>query len=91
MVKSPIQTPPPENSDARGRIDVLAIGASTGGPNALAELFAQLPANFPVPILVVQHMPPMFARLLAERLTKVSGISTAEAIGDREPSAPKPG
>src|SRR5262245_14023438 len=58
------------------RVDVLAIGTSTGGPNALAELFAALPADFPVPILVVQHMPPMFTQLLAERLSKHSRIPT---------------
>ena len=54
---------------ATGTIRVLAIGASTGGPNALSEIFAQLPAKFPVPIVIVQHMPPMFTRLLAERLS----------------------
>jgi two-component system chemotaxis response regulator CheB len=61
------------------RIDLLAIGASTGGPNALAELFLGLPPDFPVPILIVQHMPPMFTRLLAERLSKNSEIPTVEA------------
>ena len=61
------------------RIDLVAIGASTGGPNALAELFAALPADFPVPLLVVQHMPPMFTQMLAERLTKNSKIKTVEA------------
>ena len=64
---------------AASRIDLVAIGASTGGPNALAELFAALPADFPVPILVVQHMPPMFTQMLAERLTKNSKIPTVEA------------
>lgn len=61
------------------RIDVVAIGTSTGGPNALAELFAVLPPRLPVPLLIVQHMPPMFTRMLAERLTKNSPIPTAEA------------
>jgi two-component system chemotaxis response regulator CheB len=50
-------------------IEVVAIGASTGGPNALAEVFAHFPADFPVPIVIVQHMPPMFTRLLAERMS----------------------
>jgi two-component system chemotaxis response regulator CheB len=52
-----------------GVVQVLAIGTSTGGPNALSELFRGFPAHFPVPIVVVQHMPPMFTRLLAERLS----------------------
>jgi two-component system chemotaxis response regulator CheB len=52
-----------------GTIEVLAIGTSTGGPNALAEVLGRLPAEFPVPIVIVQHMPPMFTRLLAERLS----------------------
>jgi two-component system chemotaxis response regulator CheB len=62
-----------------GAIRVLAIGTSTGGPNALAEIFARLPADFPVPILIVQHMPPMFTRLLAERLSAQSPIRVQEA------------
>lgn len=66
------------------RIDVLAIGASTGGPNALAEIFAKLPARLPVPILLVQHMPPMFTQMLAERLTKSSPIATVEAKSGME-------
>jgi two-component system, chemotaxis family, protein-glutamate methylesterase/glutaminase len=61
------------------RIDVLAIGASTGGPNALAEIFTLLPPGLPVPIVVVQHMPPMFTQMLAERLSKNSQIPTLEA------------
>lgn len=64
---------------AAARIDVIAIGASTGGPNALAEIFAALPAGLPAPILIVQHMPPMFTQMLAERLAKNSKIPTAEA------------
>ncbi len=69
---------------AVSRIDLVAIGASTGGPNALAELFAALPADLPVPIVVVQHMPPMFTQMLAERLTKNSPIPTAEAKSGME-------
>lgn len=60
-------------------IEVVAIGASTGGPNALAELFGQLPGDFPVPIVLVQHMPPMFTRLLSERLTARSALRVDEA------------
>jgi two-component system, chemotaxis family, protein-glutamate methylesterase/glutaminase len=61
------------------RVDVVAIGVSTGGPNALAALVAALPASFPVPILIVQHMPPLFTRLLAERLDKGGALAVHEA------------
>jgi two-component system chemotaxis response regulator CheB len=59
-------------------VHVVAIGASTGGPNALAEIFRRLPADFSVPIVIVQHMPPMFTRLLAERLTAEFRIRVLE-------------
>ena len=74
-------TPPlaPRQITATARIDVLAIGASTGGPNALAEIFTLLPPSLPVPILVVQHMPPLFTQMLAERLSRTSQIPTVEA------------
>jgi two-component system chemotaxis response regulator CheB len=62
-----------------GPVRVVAIGASTGGPNALAEIFRQLPADFPVPLVMVQHMPPMFTRLLAERLSAEFPIRVQEA------------
>src|ERR1051325_9300155 len=42
--------------------DVIAIGVSTGGPTALAEILSRLPADFPAPILLVQHTPPLFTR-----------------------------
>jgi two-component system chemotaxis response regulator CheB len=77
----PTFAPPlPRAPSPVARIDSIAIGASTGGPNALAEIFADLPSGLPVPILVVQHMPPMFTQMLAERLTKGSKIPTAEAV-----------
>ncbi len=61
--------PPASRILNQRRIDVVAIAASTGGPNALADVFAGLPGALPVPIVIVQHMPPMFTRLLAERLS----------------------
>lgn len=63
---------------APAQVDVLAIGVSTGGPNALAALLPGLVRNFPVPIVIVQHMPPLFTRLLAERLEAVSGLVVRE-------------
>jgi two-component system, chemotaxis family, protein-glutamate methylesterase/glutaminase len=63
-----------------GKPQVLAIGVSTGGPQALAELVPKIPAGFPLPILIVQHMPPMFTRLLAERLQTLSPLKVQEAV-----------
>ncbi|HSB54414.1 MAG TPA: chemotaxis-specific protein-glutamate methyltransferase CheB [Gemmatimonadales bacterium] len=58
---------------------VLGIGASTGGPNALETLLGALPADLGVPILVVQHMPDGFTRLLAERLSAKTPFEATEA------------
>ncbi len=58
---------------------VVAIGVSTGGPTALGAILPQLPAGFHLPILVVQHMPPLFTRLLAERLHSTCQLAVEEA------------
>jgi two-component system chemotaxis response regulator CheB len=76
---SPAIKLPPRPLKAPQNVQVVAIGVSTGGPNALAEVIPQLPANFPVPVLIVQHMPPVFTKLLAERLTVRSQIPVEEA------------
>jgi two-component system chemotaxis response regulator CheB len=60
------------------RLEIVAIGTSTGGPNALVEVLPRIPADFPVPIVVVQHMPPIFTRLLAERLASRSAFPVEE-------------
>lgn len=82
------KTPPPRlqprASAPTARIDILAIGASTGGPNALAEIFTLLPPDLTTPIVVVQHMPPVFTQMLAERLSKISQIPTVEAKSGAE-------
>jgi len=78
--------PPPPRPAVRTRprskqpIEIVAIGTSTGGPNALAEVLPHLPKDLPVPIVVVQHMPPIFTRLLAERLASQSEIPVAEGV-----------
>lgn len=61
-----------------GRVEVVAIGVSTGGPNALSELVPEFPADFSVPIVIVQHMPPVFTKLLAERLETRANIKVEE-------------
>jgi two-component system chemotaxis response regulator CheB len=58
---------------------VVVIGVSTGGPAALGAILPQLPSTFPLPVLVVQHMPPLFTRLLAERLGSICQLTVAEA------------
>jgi len=80
-VATTADTPPPtskvsplpkavlKKTSSEGPIEIVAIGVSTGGPNALADLFEALPSNLPVPIVIVQHMPPVFTKCLADRLT----------------------
>ena len=58
---------------------VVAIGVSTGGPAALDVLLPMLPANFPLPVLIVQHMPELFTRLFAERLNSRCNLRVCEA------------
>ena len=63
---------------------LLVIGASTGGPVALAEVLITLPVNFPLPIVLVQHMPENFTKAFAERLNKQCSIRVREAVdGDQ--------
>jgi two-component system chemotaxis response regulator CheB len=62
-----------------GKIDLVAIGCSTGGPDALTKVMAGLPAAFPVPVVVVQHMPAVFTRMFAQRLDQSVGMHVVEA------------
>ena len=67
-----------------GPFALLAIGASTGGPEALAQVIQALPENFPAPIVIVQHMPPVFTGVLAETMDRQARIRVREAKdGDR--------
>lgn len=85
---TPRQAPAPSPGPASGagaprpllpvRADVLVVGVSTGGPNALAAIIPQLAAEFPLPVAVVQHMPPIFTRTLAERLAASSRLTVRE-------------
>jgi two-component system chemotaxis response regulator CheB len=67
---------------------VLAIGVSTGGPAALEVLLPVLPSNFPIPVVIVQHMPELFTKLFAERLNSRCRLRVREAV---EGDAVRPG
>jgi two-component system chemotaxis response regulator CheB len=79
-----LKTMPPRPAVLRPRsihpIEIVAMGTSTGGPNALGAVLPRIPRDFPVPIVVVQHMPPIFTRLLAERLANQCEIPVAEGV-----------
>jgi len=68
-----------DGSNVSNEIQLTVIGASTGGPEALKTFLSALPADYPTPILVVQHMPEVFTRLLAERLNKRCALHVQEA------------
>ncbi len=74
---------------SRGRPQpaVVVLGISTGGPKSLAEVLPQLPGDFPVPVLVVQHMPPLFTRSLARSLGSRCALRVCEA-SDCQPVVP---
>ena len=67
-------------SKKSSKIEAVIIGVSTGGPNALAVLLPSLPSNLSVPVFVVQHMPPVFTKLVADRLDKQCPLSVHEAV-----------
>ena len=69
------------------KVEIVAIGSSTGGPPALQSVITQLPRNFPVGVVVAQHMPPMFTKSLADRLNGLSQVAVREAV-DGEPLEP---
>jgi two-component system, chemotaxis family, protein-glutamate methylesterase/glutaminase len=67
--------------------EIVAIGVSTGGPNALAVVLPGLPADLGVPIVIAQHIPPVFSGVLAQRLNSASKIRVVEAKGGEVPEA----
>lgn len=77
---SPARVAPVASAGGRriGPFECVAIGTSTGGPVALATVLPKLPASFPLPILIVQHMPPGFTKALADRLNAASEIAVVE-------------
>lgn len=64
----------------RHQVEIVAIGTSTGGPSALQAVLPQLPANFPVPVIVAQHMPPGFTAPLAQRLNGLCALTVREGV-----------
>lgn len=76
-IGNPLQKHKKPNTTAR--IDAIAIGVSTGGPNALQTILPSLPNSLPVPVFVVQHMPPIFTNHLANRLNQLCALTVCEA------------
>jgi len=79
-----------ENTANRGRvssaqIEIVVIASSTGGPNALMQLFTRIPQHLSAPILIVQHMPPVFTQQLAYRLSSKGNLITREAKHGERP------
>ena len=70
-----------------GKVDILAIGSSTGGPDALTKVLTGIPADLPVPIVITQHMPPVFTRMFAERLDRSTPLHVVEATDGMELTA----
>lgn len=70
---------PPRPLRAPGRCEIIAIGISTGGPNALREVFAKIAPDLPQPIVVVQHMPPGFTEEFAKSLDRICPLDVKEA------------
>jgi len=70
------------------KVGIVSIGTSTGGPKALQEIIPKLPKDFPVPVVIAQHMPPNFTKPFAERLDQLSHLHVKEA---EEGESVKPG
>ena len=87
LKKQSVKLPAPSQPMAgRGSgSEAVLIGVSTGGPPALQEVLSSLPANFPAPILIVQHMPEGFTASLAERLNRACAIEVKEAADGETP------
>jgi two-component system chemotaxis response regulator CheB len=77
----------PARRRPQGKIDIIAIGCSTGGPDALTKVLTGLPTDLPVPIVVTQHMPPVFTRMFAERLDRSTPLTVVEAADGMEVTA----
>ena len=81
---APAVSTSPKPKIRKGKSEIVTIGISTGGPNALTQMLPKLPGNLGVPIVVVQHMPPVFTKSLATSLNAKCALTVKEAE-DREP------
>jgi two-component system chemotaxis response regulator CheB len=69
----------PIRASFKNRYDLLVIGVSTGGPQGLKRVIPRLPADFPVPVVIVMHMPPGYTQAYAKRLDEMSSLTVIEA------------
>jgi two-component system chemotaxis response regulator CheB len=74
--KAPVPAP---GIRATGKCEIVTIGISTGGPSALTQIIGLFPSDFPAPVLIVQHMPAMFTKQLAQRLATIAKLRVSEA------------
>lgn len=88
LLPLPAAARPPAPAQSRtGAADIVAIGISTGGPQALKFLIPQLPADFPVPVVIVMHMPEGYTEAYAHKLDTLSALTIREARAGDELSA----
>jgi two-component system chemotaxis response regulator CheB len=89
VTKSTMQSPVPVSSVRRplAPVQLVAIGSSTGGPDALAKILPLLPSNLRVPLVIAQHMPPIFTAMLAMRLSSKSAVRVRECVSGERPAA----
>jgi len=86
-VPSPAPPPAAPRQLVHKPVRLVVIGVSTGGPQALERVLPKLSPGLPVPVVIVQHMPPMFTRLLAERLSTLGPLPVREAVAGASPRA----